>query len=311
MSYSILKIIGRFLALFIKLLSLLPFDIVKVKIIKKLNILKNRISPALFDSETTLKYVQKKKLGLESNFGTIKTLALRGSTADYGFYSSLWENSYNLGLISSSLYTNYHLYNNYRNQLSNLQNVIIFSSVCSPGYSLIRTSERYRVVAYKYFFDVPYEKKEFINPYFEKQILKKCKSLPPQELDINYMGFEKKTYYGTDITAEDRTQSHLRENKREPDQLNWLKNLRDLVNEDGRKLFIVIPPYRTDYKKLLPTDSTLFSKFYNLDGVEILNYYNSEIFVDSDFGDTDHLNENGSIKLTNDIKQVFKNKKWF
>lgn len=48
----------------------------------------------------------------------------------------------------------------------------------------------------------------------------------------------------------------------------------------------------------------------NLEGVEILNYYNLEIFVDSDFGDIDHLNEMVAIKLTNLIKETLKHKNY-
>ena len=313
MNYKLRIIIARLLNFIIKVIYFIPLGaVVKSKAIAKLSKLKLQISPKLFDDSEFLSYVQKKKLGLEKNLENIKTLALMSSTTDYGFYSPLLKNSYNLGLSSANLYTSYHLYNNYRNQLSNLQNVIIYCSVFSPGFSLIRSSERYRLVAYKYFFDVQYEKNQFIIPEYEKHIIKKCKRLSPREFDHNYMGYDKKTLYNTNVKVQDRTRLHLRENKREPDQLKWLKNLGNLVKEDGRKLFIVFPPYRSDYKNLLPSDSILFEKILNLnlDGVEILNYYNSEIFIDSDFGDTDHLNEDGSIKLTNEIMKVFKNNKW-
>ena len=117
----------------------------------------------------------------------------------------------------------------------------------------------------------------------------------------------KKNDFGTNVIVEERAKSHLRENKREPDQMQWLKELINLVHSDNRRLIIVIPPFRSDYKKIISKQSNLFEKIYNLKGVEVLNFYDSKIFSDDDFGDSDHLNEQGAIKLTNEIYKHFKN----
>jgi hypothetical protein len=231
---------------------------------------------------------------------------MRGSNSDYGFYSPSWENSYNLGLISTDLHFCYHLYNNYRNKLSQLQNIIVFFNIPSPGYSLIHTSERYRVVAYNYFFNIPYLNDKFINPKYEKWINKKCDKLKSINIESDYRGYDKKTYYGTNILTHERIRTHIRENKREPNQLHWLKDLNELIQKDNRKLFIIIPPFRSDYKKLLPEQSIIFKKIFKLKGIEFIDYYNSNKFSDDDFGDADHLNEQGAKKLTNEIYQYFK-----
>jgi hypothetical protein len=261
-----------------------------------------------FDDYPFLTYVKRKKEGFVKCSPSIKTLVVRGSNADYGFYSPAWEGSYNLGLISSDLFTDYHLYVSNKNKLDNLKNVILFISVGSiGGYSLIKTKERYRAVSYKYFFNIPYQDNGYINTFVENKIFKKCKKLKSQEINSNYCGYEKKGYFGTNIITQDRVKSHLRENKREPDQLKWLKSLNDDIISDGRQLFVVIPPVRLDYKILLPPDSVLFRKLYdlNLKGAKILNFYNSEMFSDDDFGDSDHLKEQGAIKLTNEIYRLF------
>ena len=94
--------------------------------------------------------------------------------------------------------------------------------------------------------------------------------------------------------------------------MNWLKSLFNLASSDGRQLVVVIPPFRSDYKNLLPPENFLFEKLNKLevDGLKILNYYNSDKFDDTDFGDADHLNENGAIKLTKEIHSIFKERMW-
>jgi len=305
-------IVRYFLAKIISLLKRLIIYIPNAKsrkrIDKKLKKLHNKIYPTLFAEEDFLLYVKKKKEGLEQDSHRIVTLALRGSTADYGFYSPLWKNSYNLGLTSSDLHACYNLYVNYRNDLSNLKNVIIYASVSIFGFSLMKTSECYRAVTYKHFFNIPYQEEHLINPKFEKWIKERCSNLSKIELEQDYNGYEKKTYYGTNIPTYERARTHLRENRRDPDQLSWLKNLNDLVQKDNRRLIVVIPPFRSDYKRLLPNESTLFKKLYKFEEIKILNLYNLDIINDDDFGDMDHLNEQGAKKLTNEIYQYFKNK---
>lgn len=300
------------ITVFIKLISFLPNGTGKINLIINLTKLRKRVLPDLFDNPEFLRYVYHKKIGIDRKSESINTLALRASTTDYAFYSPMWKDSYNLGLTSSDLFNTYHLYNNYRNILPKLKNVIVFFSVSAPGFSLIHCIERYRTVAYKYFFQVPYSHDGYINPKFEKKILLKCKKAIIPTVDLSYCGYEKKNQFQTGIINQERVRIHLRENMREPNQMNWLKSLLDLVNSDGRRLVVVIPPLRSDYKKILPSDSDLFMKLFNMEslGLEILNFLHSDKFQDTDFGDTDHLNEGGAIKLTNEIHKIFENRNW-
>src|SRR5690606_31261080 len=134
-----------------------------------------------------------------------------------------------LGLTSSDLYTSYFLYHNYRKCLKNLRTVLLFLSVPSPGFSLIHTSEKYRSVAYKHFFNVPYQDDKFIEDGVEKKIIKKIKKLKKIDVPNGYQGYDKKTYFSLSISPEERSRTHLRENYRNPDQMIWLKKLNDLI----------------------------------------------------------------------------------
>ena len=188
MQYYIAKIIR----LLIKILKYFPNKKKRTQLIRKFKKLINRINPSLYESEDFLNYLYKKKIGFEEKINKIKTLALRGSTADYGFYSPLWDNSYNLGLTSFDLYSCYHLYKKYRKKLINLKSVIVFAGVFMPGFSVIKTSARYITVSYNFFFNIPYSEKKLINPKYEKWIINKCKNLKTLNIEPDYRGYDKK-----------------------------------------------------------------------------------------------------------------------
>lgn len=274
-------------------------DVLPESVVKLLRIWQDKFrKPPLFHDDRFLAYVFKKKLGIERNKDNIRTLALRGSIADYGFYPVGSRCDYNLGLTSSDLYTAYQLYLRYRIKLKNLNRVIVYLNPASIGFSLIRTNERYRAVAYKYFFGIPYQKDDQIKKRYEKAILRRCRAIADPVLDDDYCGFDEKQ--GIQAEAANRAEIHLRENRREPDQLAWLLALRDAVVEDGRSFYVVIAPARTDYKLHMPSREILFKKIYDLEkkGFNILDFYDSTEIDDSHMADTDHLNRAGAIVLT-------------
>jgi hypothetical protein len=262
-----------------------------------------RRNAKLFMDNDFLSYVYKKKLGLENNLDNIQTLALRGSHADYSIFAKGENGIYNLGLTSTDIYVNFKLYEKYSNKMSKLESVIFFYSAFTPGLSLVRTSEKYRLVAYKYFFNIPYQDDSLIDKKFEKKIQNRCRKIRPFELNSEYCGYEKKHQFISNLSAAQRAKTHIRENKREPNQLEWLINLIELVKKDEKKLYIVIPPAKKSYMDCLPDKSELFEKLYSLDlsDVIIFDFYGSSIFDDSDLGDFDHMNEKGAKKLTEEI----------
>lgn len=276
-------------------------------LLAKVTRFRSRNSKLHMDDEF-LSYVYKKKLGLEKNLDNIQTLVLRGSHADYGVITQGENDIYNLGLTSTDIYLNFKLYEKYSKELSRLKNVVFFYSVFTPGLSLIRINEKYRLVAYKYFLDVPYQDGNMIDEKLERKITRKCRKIKQPKIDSEYFGYEQKNSFMSNISATKRTKTHLRENQREPNQLEWLIKLRDLVNKQGRQLYVVIPPVQKSYMDCLPDKRELFKKLYSLDleNVKVLDFYDSPLFDDSDLGDFDHLNEKGARKLTDELIQYIK-----
>jgi hypothetical protein len=255
-----------------------------------------------------LSYVYKKKMGLENNLNNIQTLALRGSHADYSVFTEGEHSIYNLGLTSSDLYVSFKLYENYSGKMRNLDNVVLFYSVFTSGLSLVKINEKYRLVSYKYFFGIPYQDESLIDYKVEKKIQNKCRKINIPQIEDEYFGYEKKDEFITTTSAEQRAKTHLRENKRVPNQLEWLERFIQLVKKDKRQLYIVIPPAKKSYMECLPKKSKLFEKLYSLDlsGVEIIDFYGSPLFDDSDLGDFDHMNEKGAKKLSNELIKYIK-----
>jgi len=253
-----------------------------------------------------LNEVYRKKVGYEKHKNEIETLVLRGSHADYGFYANNMKSVYNLGLNSSDLYINYQLFDSLHESTPNLKNIVLFFSVFTPGMSLIKTREKYRCVVYKHFFGIDYQDDNNLKKSLEKRIIKRIKKIKPQDVKHSYNGYEKKYSFGSFENAENRVRTHIRENKREPDQMIWLDRLITESINKNFKIYIVIPPVSSNYKLLLPSQDELFMKLHNTinDRCEVISFYDSNKFDDSDLGDTDHLNEKGAKKLTSEVLSV-------
>lgn len=302
----------NFLNKLIVFFTKLPESKPKNALVQSLKNSRKKLTVNLFANNKYLIYVCKKKLAFDNQINEIENLVCRGSNSDCSFIPDCVKNSFNLGLISSDLYTTYHLYLNNNERLKKLKNLIVFLNIPSPGYSLIKTSERYRAVAIKYFLNISYQADNYIIKRYEKWIFSKCQKLTNIQIPTNYMGYEKKLEFSNEISAKQRAKTHLRENQREPDQMLWINKLIELANSKNVRVILIIPPIRSDFKRELPEKEKLFSKFFKLesDDTKLFDLYDSNCFNDSDFGDTDHLNENGAIKISKLINEFLINERY-
>lgn len=252
-----------------------------------------------------------KFIGFIKNQKKIKTLILGSSHGDYSISSKIpFLNTYNLCLPSQDLYYSYNLYKTVKS--TNLKNVILFFSVFSPGFDLIKTSEYQRCFLYKLIFNIPYKNKLSIDQKNEEIKYKKYIDQIKNNflLDDNYVGCDDNNYFSKiNLSVKDRAIKHLRENNRNNNQIRYIKDMNSLIERNNQKLIIVIPPTRNDYKKILPKSTIIFQKlfeFSKMHNIKILNYYDINL-NDSNFWDTDHLNEKGAKKITKDILKAVNN----
>lgn len=270
-----------------------------------LQALKNRreYRSKLFLDDEFIEYVYSKKEGLIKNGHKIELITLRGSHADYSTYSNDYDNVYNLGLTSTDLYTTFELYENTKSLMPRLKYVVVFYSVFTPGLCLVKTKERNRLITYSHFFNFDYQCNNLIDKYDEKLVLNRIKRKKFKKINSEFRGYVNPSHFSVDMKASHRVKTHLRENKRVPNQLGYLEKLSDSVNKDGRKLIILLSPNRQDYKDELKNENGLFDSLRNIKikNCQVIDYYNSELLNDCDFGDTDHLNIHGAKKLTKDL----------
>jgi len=286
--------------------KILPKKLVKVYI----NYQNNKNKDAIyFYTKDNLAYVYRKKQGLINHADEIETIALRGSTADCDFSPQCIKNSYNLGLTSLDVYGTYYLYLKSKEALPNLKNIIYYVCGLVPGMSLIKTREKHRAVPYKYFFDIPYQEEGLIDKKIEEKNLEECKKTKVY-VPKNYHGYEKKYTFVRELDAVIRAKTILRENKREPDQMVWIKKIIDQIIEDKKNIYIVIPHYSTALENNLPPKEELYKKIYSLlsnykdiPNVQLIDLYDSDLFDDSDMEDHDHYNKKGAAKSTRIIKE--------
>ena len=262
-----------------------------------------------FYDKEFIEYVSDKKSSFELSKSSIKVLSVRGSNADFGFDTNEISDSFNLGLTSSDFFTAFYIYNLNRHSLISLKYIFVYLSPASIGFELIKTKEKYRAIAYKYYFDIPYDDSFVESSKVETKILNKCIDLKGKKNSSlnSYRGYIPKKGSHEIIPAALRAKTHMRENLRTPDQIEWLKRLVSAGESDGVKVLLVITPFRSDYKKHLPGSSEVFSKIYNnFNSDIILDFYDSELFNDADLYDTDHLNSDGAKKLTKLLKEELK-----
>ncbi|WP_392565687.1 hypothetical protein RHO15_08905 [Utexia brackfieldae] len=244
--------------------------------------------------------IASKKRSLD-NAGEIEVLAIGSSHGAHSFNSSIIDKSFNLCTTSQDLYYSNQLYDYVINKQNKIKTVIVYFSVFSNGYDVSKTSSKDICAFFKKVFNINYQNE---NREIE-QIYKKYKRINIKSLDLkeSINGFIEASTFIKDGDIKSRASKHLREAGRKPEQLKHLVSLIRKCKKNSHDLLIIIPPSRADYK--IHIEPNIFNnikeiaKKYNL---KIIDLFASEIFDYDDFGDSDHTNIKGAIKLTEVIR---------
>ena len=254
------------------------------------------------------------------------TLILGSSHMDCGYLTGVKE--LNMASPSQDLYYSYNLYKILNN--SELKNVIISYSVFSAGDFLIKSQLAKIAIIFKLLYNIPYQSEELakakklyqhekrykklIDKYLKKIASKEiCKPVNLEELQRNIV----ETCSQNQLDENEiekikiRAQSHYKICKKEVKQTNYLIDLAKDTLNNNQNLTIVLPPVNSIYKNAIPESKTMYEDLYkiceNYKHIKIVNLYDSELFNDSDFGDGDHVNISGAIKITKAIKELINN----
>lgn len=250
----------------------------------------------------------KKFKALKNRTKDIQTIIFGSSHGRDGFIAD--EVSFNLSGSSLDLYRIYHLYQYVATLNFSIKNIIVFYDVFHPGLQLEKTKEALRAIPYNFLYSIPYAfplnapaKKERV---CLKRIIKEFKK--KIKIDNSYQGnVEQPDYRNSGISTEDLVEKHLKNNRRQNNQNQYIEKLAQETLNHNQNLFIVTPPYREDYLKCLPPYEETFKELLETakkyPSIQILNFQNDSDFKQTDFYDADHLNKIGAEKLTQKINQ--------
>lgn len=244
---------------------------------------------------------------LSASFAVVKdsleSVCFGSSHGQHGFWPS--EGSFNLSTISQDLYTSYELYRRVGDAKS-LKRVFIFVSVFSSGFQTERTKERDMCLFFHEYWGVDYR--------FHKEKYFQCRRdmLYKREQQIKgvsiagwrgeYDHEKDSTGFANTAAVGARVLSHLKNNRRSNGEIDYLDKFLDLADKLGHEAVVVIPPARSDYIALCPSNEELFSSVYALVNrhakAKLVDLFRCPEFIDSDFGDSDHMTRVGAEKLT-------------
>lgn len=254
-------------------------------------------------NETATLASYKKFFSLQLYENVLETLIVGSSHGYYGYRADGGFHEINACEVSQDLYYSYEIYKKYADA-PRLKNIVFFYSVFSSGF-VLELSIPKLCDPYYYFYGIPYRFGECPDNQKKKEAFSSFAARVKQHPDFKYVGNITPPYFFTKSTAEQRTEDHLKCNRRDENQTAYVAKAAELAKEKGHKLYVVIPPCRSDYVRCTPPYEQLFSELSELkDRINILSFYGDERFTDSDFGDTDHLNDAGAQKLTGFIREM-------
>lgn len=266
--------------------------------------------------EEELTALASKKKGVVFHRNSISTIAAGSSHGDYGFDPARIAGSYNLCSTSQDLYYSLAVYRWCLGHLPKLRNVVLFYSLFSPGFNMVKTSERVRSVAWKMVFGIDPPSTDPGLSSLEVSIqtppsLNECG--PDQAYDFGFIRSNSRYFFSSAYTAKRRAMDHAKFGERamtDCPMLSYLSEMAEVADTNGHRLIVVVPPSRVDYREhLLPaTHFGALEKLAIQKKFAVLNLFDSDEFAFSDFGDFDHLKPDGlgPARLTDKVLQVLK-----
>lgn len=235
----------------------------------------------------------------------LHNLILGSSHGRDGFIPSKYD--FSLANSSQDLYRAWKLYEyTVKHNGKKLKNVILFWSVFHAGLELEKTREFARCIPYKGLYKINYAHEFPIDDKYGLNILKKQKK--ETECPKDFRGeatYNLKHFYEpTDVLVK----KHLKNTMRNNNQIQYLDKIAKLAKNKKHKVYVVLPPYRSDYLKCLPDEKIVYRELFDFlskhKDVKLLNFQRDTDFRDGDFDSPDHCNEFGGAKLTKKIKSA-------
>ena len=265
---------------------------------KLFNLFKHKRVKSSVDSRLFLSDIMKYKAFIATN--NIKTVVFGSSHGRDCFFPT--GTSFNLANSSQDLYRAYKLYEFILQdeiKTKNLKNVVIIWSVFHSGLQLEKTREYLKCSPYKVLYNIDYA---CDLPIKDGDIILALKKyINTVKLPQGYRGESLYDIIHQDTTSE-LVAKHVKNTKRNNNQIQYLIKMANLAQQHNHKLFVVLPPYRSDYLKYLPPDDEIYAELFgflnNNPNVKLLNFQRDKDFLDTDFDSADHCCLVGAKKFT-------------
>lgn len=249
-----------------------------------------------------------KRVMLEQESDTLETIVLGSSHGDYAFDPAYLPNSFNLCYRSLDLKHCYALYHRTIAMCPNLKNIVLFYSVFTPGNMLERSPSEAGIGALlSALFDLGVEyQSDDLTELAQNLADRLQEGLAATLIEEagkleGYAGFlpgSKGPANASEFQA--RMLTHIKLNYEAGADYYLLKILA-LANRLGHGITIVVPPASSIYRNVLNTrSSVLFRELIEVIGlmpwtvpIQMINAYDDEAYLDSEFVDSDHLDVRG------------------
>lgn len=239
----------------------------------------------------------------------VKRLILGDSHAVYGVYTE-HNNPYtfNAAEISADLFTIFHIGKSCLAKFPNLEQVVCVYSPYFNGFDLSKCSENWPCVCLWLALGIPLRKVPL------RIFLRICRKMFTNAWPDCYAGNAYGWVAPSDFfpTFVRRVEGHYRlATKYGKAELAYLSQLKELCKKTKKSLLVVFSPARKDYKETINNlGGSIFQPFYDEfgKGIPVLDLYHCDLFTDSDFGDMDHLNKQGAMKMSKLISNYWEEK---
>ena len=238
-----------------------------------------------------------KVVGMKFVIARVRELCIGSSHAHYDYLADV--NCYNLGDPSCDAYYSFEILKYWVPQLPELERVVYFYDIFTPGNIIDRGGEAFRRICWLHFYGMRPQLMEcrqdstIGESYADcEEVFHRCVGMYSASVPNGYCGnaIKRKPMPKVDIAK--RVAMHLKFNKGDCDR--YVSEMIDYCRNRKLELIIVVPPLRSDYIRELPPGFRVNPP----EGARIINYMDSGLFVDEDFIDCDHLTEAGAKKLT-------------
>ena len=279
-------------------------------------------------------YVYKKNY-LDKHAGEIQILILGSSETYFGINPDYFsQNTFNAAHVSQTLDFSYEIFNKYQNNLNDLKVIILPITYHTLWDKLASSVESWRVKNYALYYDIDtkslMDKSEVLNGklginiqrLFDYYVEKKHEtywsglgwgtSYKAGDInDLDESGSGRALYHTYDIDSKEKMAIFA-------DNLKILNSFAEFCKRKNAELILITPPTYSTYRenlnkvqlnKMIDT-ITNFTKEHS--NCKYINWHENPDFTAEDFHDADHLDENGTKKLSEkmvlyiDSLQIFK-----